>query len=746
MKKVMIIGADSRGMSLLKLLHGASGFDVVAVVDVDEQAPGVQLAQKWGIAAASDWRPWMAEPLDLIIETTGRADVLEEIRRLAPEGANIVPSAVAQMMAELVEEKGALIAKLKSEAARRALIFHSSHDGMIVVDEYGYITDMNQSAAELLEVDKDKVIGKHILTVLPSSGLPRVLETRQTEFHQEVELANGKKLITTRIPIIDDNGKLFGALAVFKDITELVALAEEITDLKEVRMMLEAIIYSSEEAISVVDENGNGILINPAYTRLTGLTEEDVIGKPATADIAEGESMHIFGCILERGTSSEEAISVVDENGNGILINPAYTRLTGLTEEDVIGKPATADIAEGESMHMQVLKTRRPVRGARMKVGPKNRDVIVNVAPIIVDGVLKGSVGVIHDVSEIQRLTAELNRARQIIRTLEAKYSFADIVGESEEMKVAIEQAKLAAKTPATILLRGESGTGKELFAHAIHNASDRKYNKFIRVNCAAIPETLLESELFGYEEGAFSGARRGGKRGLFEEANNGSIFLDEIGELSASTQAKLLRVLQEREIVRVGGTKPIPINVRVIAATNVNLEKAIAEGAFREDLYYRLNRMPIYIPPLRARKEDIPALCRRLIQKLNQDYGRNVEGVTDEAMAKLLAYDWPGNVRELENVLGRAMIFMKFHEVMIDATHLPPLASPSSVPAHRVETEEEIRPLEEMVSRYEASLIEQALRRHRGNKTAAARALGISVRNLYYKLEKYGLDKNIMQ
>ncbi len=684
---MMLIGADSRGTSLLKLLHGASGFEVVAVVDVDEHAPGVQLAQKWGIAAASDWRPWMAEPLDLIIETTGRADVLEEIRRLAPEGANIVPSAVAQMMAELVEEKETLIAKLKSEAARRALIFHSSHDGMIVVDEYGYITDMNQSAAELLEVDKDKVIGKHILTVLPSSGLPRVLETRQTEFHQEVELANGKKLITTRIPIIDDNGKLFGALAVFKDITELVALAEEITDLKEVRMMLEAIIYSSEEAISVVDENGNGI-----------------------------------------------------------LINPAYTRLTGLTEEDVIGKPATADIAEGESMHMQVLKTRRPVRGARMKVGPKNRDVIVNVAPIIVDGVLKGSVGVIHDVSEIQRLTAELNRARQIIRTLEAKYSFADIVGESEEMKVAIEQAKLAAKTPATILLRGESGTGKELFAHAIHNASDRKYNKFIRVNCAAIPETLLESELFGYEEGAFSGARRGGKRGLFEEANNGSIFLDEIGELSASTQAKLLRVLQEREIVRVGGTKPIPINVRVIAATNVNLEKAIAEGAFREDLYYRLNRMPIYIPPLRARKEDIPTLCRHLIQKLNQDYGRNVEGVTDEAMAKLLAYDWPGNVRELENVLGRAMIFMKFHEVMIDATHLPPLASPSSVPAHRVETEEEIRPLEEMVSRYEASLIEQALRRHRGNKTAAARALGISVRNLYYKLEKYGLDKNIMQ
>lgn len=687
MKNVIIIGADSRGTSLLKLLHEASGFDVVAVIDVDDNAPGLQLARKWGIAVGRDWRPWMDEPLDLIIETTGKADVLEAIRQRAPKGANIVPSAVARMMAELVEEKEALIAKLKSEAARRALIFHSSHDGMIVVDEYAYITDMNESAAQLLGVDKDEVVGRHILSVLPSSGLPRVLKTRQTEFHQEVELANGKKLIATRIPIIDDSGKLFGALAVFKDITELVALAEEITDLKEIRMMLEAIIHSSEEAISVVDENGNGI-----------------------------------------------------------LINPAYTRLTGLTEEDVIGKPATADIAEGESMHMQVLKTRRPVRGARMKVGPKNRDVIVNVAPIIVDGVLKGSVGVIHDVSEIQRLTAELNRARQIIRTLEAKYSFADIIGESEEMKVAIEQAKLAAKTPATILLRGESGTGKELFAHAIHNASDRKYNKFIRVNCAAIPETLLESELFGYEEGAFSGARRGGKRGLFEEANNGSIFLDEIGELSAGTQAKLLRVLQEREIVRVGGTKPIPINVRVIAATNVNLEKAIADGTFREDLYYRLNRMPIYIPPLRARKEDIPALCRHLIQKLNQDYGRNVEGVTDEAMARLLAYDWPGNVRELENVLGRAMIFMKFHEVMIDVSHLPPLSAPSAAPAVRPETEGEFRPLDEMLGRYEAQLLEEALQRHRGNKTAAARALGISVRNLYYKLEKYNIVKNGMQ
>ncbi|MBA2873390.1 sigma-54 interaction domain-containing protein [Thermaerobacillus caldiproteolyticus] len=690
MKKVLIVGAGKGGTALLQILQKATIIQVVAVADINEQAPGIQLAQKMGIPTGTDWRAFLTEGIDLIIETTGEKHVFEEIRKRSDPHTVVVPGMVARMIAELIEEKEALIAKLKSETTRRDLIFNATHDGMIVVDEFAYITDINDSAAEMIEVDKTKAIGKHILEVIPTSRLPRVLKTKQTEFHQELKLDNGRKIITTRVPMVDESGKLFGALAVFKDVTEFVRLAEEITNLKEIRMMLEAIIHSSEEAISVVDEHGNGI-----------------------------------------------------------LINPAYTRITGLTEEEVIGKPATADIAEGESMHMQVLKTRRPVRGVRMKVGPKNRDVVVNVAPIIVDGVLKGSVGVIHDVSEIQRLTNELNRARQIIRTLEAKYSFADIIGTSEEMTVAIEQAKLAAKTPVTILLRGESGTGKELFAHAIHNASDRKYNKFVRVNCAALSETLLESELFGYEEGAFSGAKRGGKRGLFEEANNGSIFLDEIGELSANTQAKLLRVLQEREIVRVGGTKPIPINVRVIAATNVNLEKAISEGTFREDLYYRLNRMPIYIPPLRARKQDIPALCHHLIQKLNQDYGRNVEGLTEEAIHYLLSYDWPGNVRELENVLGRAMIFMKFHEVLIDVKHIPPLKIPHAEHDRHEDSllnGEEIRPLDEMMEQYEAHLIERALQKHHGNKTATAKALGISIRNLYYKLEKYGLAKKYMQ
>ena len=372
--------------------------------------------------------------------------------------------------------------------------------------------------------------------------------------------------------------------------------------------------------------------------------------------------------------SSNEAISVVDENGNGLMINPAYTRITGLTEKDVIGKPATADISEGESMHFKVLQTKKTFRGVRMKVGPKRKDVVVNVAPVIVNGKVKGSVGVIHDVSEIKALTAELQRARQIIRNLQAKYTFDDIIGNSPQMKLALDQAKIGAKTPATVLLRGDSGTGKELFAHAIHNESDRKNNKFIRVNCAAIAESILESELFGYEEGAFSGAKHGGKKGLFEEANLGSIFLDEIGELSLSMQAKLLRVLQENEIVRVGGTKPISIDVRIIAATNVNLEKAIENHSFRKDLYYRLTRLPIYIPPLKERMEDLPLLVNHIILKINQDYGRNVRGISDDALHVLKQYDWPGNVRELENIIGRTMIYMDMNEEIIQKEHIPNL------------------------------------------------------------------------
>jgi PAS domain S-box-containing protein len=686
----MIVGAGKGGTAIFKIIKESEMLNIYAVIDRNLDAPGIKLAKQEGIITGTDWHPFINDPIDIIIEVTGDENVFHELREKKNKNTVLIPGSVAYLVSKLMEEKEELIQKHQYESYLQELIFNATNDGMIVINNHGVVILFNRRAEEMMGIKKEYAIGEHIVEVIPQTRLPLILETRRIESNQEMVLSNGRKIITTRIPIIEENGTLIGALAVFKDITEVVNLAEEITDLKEIQTMLQAIIHSSDDAISVVDENGRGI-----------------------------------------------------------LINPAYSRLTGLTQEEVIGKPANADISEGESMHMKVLKTRRAVRGVPMRVGPNKREVIVNVAPIIVNGKLKGSVGVIHDMSEMKSLSRELNQARQLIRKLEAKYTFEDIIGKSDEMVLAIEQAKLGAKTPATVLLRGESGTGKELFAHAIHNASDRKYNKFIRVNCAAISESLLESELFGYEEGAFSGAMRGGKRGLFEEANNGSIFLDEIGELSANTQAKLLRVLQENEIIRVGGTKPISINVRIIAATNVNLEKGIANGTFREDLYYRLNRMPIHIPPLRKRKEEIPVLCERLIQKINRDYGRNVEGITQAALQQLMEYDWPGNVRELENILGRAIIFMNFHELLIDTHHLPEL--------HRKEGQEPSvflsgdsfktdRPLSEMLDEFEAKIIKHTLQRFKGNKTQTAKALGLSVRNLYYKLEKFNLEKNNTQ
>ncbi|KMO09128.1 MULTISPECIES: sigma-54 interaction domain-containing protein [Bacillus] len=689
MQKVLIIGAGKGGTALLQILMKTKLIRIIAVVDQDPEAQGLQEARRYGIATSSDWKPYITEDIDIIIHTTGDKAVMDELLHEKKEQTIVMPGKLAYMVFQLMEEKQQLIQMLKSQTYKHDRIFNSTHDGMIFIDVNETIILFNQMAEKMVGQKREDVIGRQIKDVVPNTKLPRILETREPEYNQKQLLGKHLQIVTTRLPIIDEGGKLLGALCVFKDITDAVELAEEVTNLKQIRTMLEAIIQSSDEAISVVDENGIGM-----------------------------------------------------------LINKAYTKMTGLSESEVIGKPASTDISEGESMHLKVLGTRRPVRGVRMKVGPNKKDVIVNVAPVIVDGILKGSVGVIHDVSEIKTLTAELNRARQIIRTLEAKYTFDDIIGTSEQMLVALEQAKLGAKTPATILLRGESGTGKELFAHAIHNESDRKYNKFIRVNCAALSESLLESELFGYEEGAFTGARRGGKKGLFEEANNGSIFLDEIGELTQSTQAKLLRVLQEKEIIRVGGAKAISVNVRIIAATNVNIEKAMAEGAFREDLYYRINRYPISIPPLRQRKEDIEALSIRLIEKINQDYGRNVKGLTPNALRALSAYSWPGNVRELENVLGRAMIFLEPHMERIEQQHLPVFESElnekngtqSDFPD--VEGEK----LSQAVEKFEAHVIQKTLENHKFNRTKTAKALGVSIRNLYYKMDKYGLANDGMQ
>ncbi len=443
--------------------------------------------------------------------------------------------------------------------------------------------------------------------------------------------------------------------------------------------------------------------------------------------------------------STQDAISVVNNEGKHIMVNPAYTKITGINTEEILGKEAQYDVAEGESVHLRVLETKSAIEGVTLKLRPTGKIVIAQASPIIVNNKLIGSVAGLKDVTEINKLNDKLQDAKKKIRQLSAKYIFDDIVGESKVFLEAKLQAQKAAKLPVTVLLRGESGTGKELFAHAIHAQSDRKNKQFIRINCAALPESLIESELFGYVEGAFTGAKKGGKKGMFEEANKGTIFLDEISEINLNTQVKLLRVLQEKEINRVGSPISIPVDVRIIAATNTNLEQAVRNGKFREDLYYRLNMFPINIPSLKQRKDDIPLLANEFIKKFNYEYGRNIRGIEEQAVQKLMEYDWPGNVRELENYIGRCIINTSFSEQIIKKSNLPQQNMKAEVAYSSKElSHEEIEDLDNYIAKIEAEYLRNVLNSLDNNKTEAAKKLGISIRSLYYKLDKYGINYDL--
>ncbi len=445
--------------------------------------------------------------------------------------------------------------------------------------------------------------------------------------------------------------------------------------------------------------------------------------------------------------SIQDAISVVDENGIGIMFNKAYYRLTGMVEEDVLHKPAAVDIAEGDSIHMKVLATEKIIKAVPMKVGPYRRDVLVTCAPLIVNGILRGSVGIIQDISEIRALMEELQLTRQKVRQLESRYTFEDIIGNSEPIKEAIRVASLAARTPVNILLRGECGTGKELFAHAIHEVSQRRRKQFLRVNCSALHENLLESELFGYIEGAFTGAHKKGRKGLFEEASGGTLFLDEIGSMSINLQVKLLRVLQEGEILRVGDSRAVSVDVRIITATNADLEALIEIGRFRQDLYYRLNVFPVHIPPLRERKQDIIALANHFLNHLSQDYNRLGVSISPEAEEKLLLYHWPGNVRELKNVIARGLINLKRDQLLLKPKHLMlPIDFRKDKGNKRTVWGERFdyqgKTLAEIKNIWEVKALQAALQKSNYNKTETARMLGISIRSLYDKLKKYKLEE----
>lgn len=565
-------------------------------------------------------------------------------------------------------------------------VLDSVCNGIVVVNYQGVITFFNTAAEKITGLRSEAVIGQKIDDVLLNSGLIRVMETGEAELNQRQNI--GKcEIMTNRTPIIKEN-TVVGAVAIFQDITEFNEVVTQLEDMKRLKSTLESILESMHEGVVVVDKDGLITMLNKAYSEFLAVDPQAVIGKHV-AEVIPNTRMHL----------------VVQE-----------------------GKAEVTDI--------QKIQT--------------NTSVVSRI-PIVKDGEIIGAVGnmIFRDVKDLKSLAGKISKLEseleyykeELFKVYGGKFTFDSIIGNSDTMKGLKEVAAKAAKGKSTVLILGETGTGKELFAHAVHNASRRRQGPFIKINCAALPENLLEAELFGYEEGAFTGARKGGKPGKFELANGGTIFLDEIGEMTLAMQVKLLRVLQERELERLGGTKPVKLDIRVIAATNRDLENMIQQKQFRQDLYYRLNIFTINIPPLRERTEDILPLCRMLFQKINNQVEHWVEGISPEALAMLMQYNWPGNVRELENVLERAINLMD-DEIIITPEHLPPMIKKGNGAKGESGNGDPPSDLADIKENAERQALVRALAAAGGNKSKAAKILGIHRSGFYQKMQKYNLIK----
>lgn len=433
------------------------------------------------------------------------------------------------------------------------------------------------------------------------------------------------------------------------------------------------------------------------------------------------------------------ATIIVDRSGSVVFINDAYLDFLELNREDVIGKDIRSITPHTRTV--EVLKTGRELMYYDLTIKNDRHAGVACSVPIFKDGQIDGVLAYsMFNPFWDNRLKNRVRKSLKKKQTEEhytARYNFGMILGEDEAFcKIKSLARKVAYHEDITVLLTGESGTGKELFAQAIHNFSKRSQYPFVRVNCAGIPENLLESELFGYEEGAYTGARKKGKPGKFEIANYGTIFLDEIGEMPLSMQSKLLIFLQEREIERLGGERPVRINVRVIAATNRSLEKMLEENTFREDLYYRLNVVRLEIPPLRSRKDDIPLLAEQLTKKMSNNLEMNICSVSPEALGVLMQHPWPGNVRELENILERAIILAGMDQSsIIKRKHI--------YFNNKSEFDEmtELHNLKDLVNEYEKKVITHILKETDNDKAEAAKYLGINPSSLYRKAKKYGIS-----
>ncbi len=550
-----------------------------------------------------------------------------------------------------------------------------SYDGTIIVNYYGIIKEINEIAGRLIGVKPEDAKDKFIYDILPNSRLMNVIRMGETELNQSFEI-NGQTLSVNRAPICEGY-KVVGAVAVLRDISQEAGITDQLIEKESSIQALECVFESMAQGIIVVGTDNVIKLVNNSYENVMGISREELIGRKADSAV-ENSRMHI---VLKTGI---------------------------------------AELAEFQ--------------------GVKGRQVVVSRVPMFKEGRIIGAIGeaIFKDISEVgtilergktllkvnsQGQDSSLKDSKQLI-------TFESIIGRSRSIVSVKNLAAKAAITDATVLIQGESGTGKDLFAQAIHNGSNRCNKKLVAINCAAIPAELLETELFGYDEGAFTGAKKGGKKGKFEIAEGGTLFLDEIGDMPLSMQAKLLRVMQNKTFEHVGGEQVRYCDVRIIAATNKNLLELVEKKIFREDLYYRLNVICLNVPSLRERQEDIGELIDMLMPKMCNNLGILLKQFSPEALALLRSYNWPGNIRELINILEQ-----------IGATVSSILITPKQLPSIVVEQQSSQRKKNsEGVVEDEEKNIQDVLHDTKGNKALAAKILGIHRSTLYEKMKKYNL------
>ena len=464
----------------------------------------------------------------------------------------------------------------------------------------------------------------------------------------------------------------------------------------------------------------------------------------------ELQEISMYKSILEQILENAyEGVVVTDANGKIIMLNNAYANYLGIEAQAAIGKHVT-EVIDNTRVHT-VVQSGIPEFGKLQRIG--SHKAVVTRLPILFNKEVVAGVGIVHyrELQDMKELLDKLNSLESELAQIKEEYAgqrlthytIQDIVGESPQILALKKQIRKAADSNSTVLILGENGTGKELVAHAIHYLSARSNKPFVRINCAAIPADILESELFGYVGGAFTGSNRSGKKGKIEMADGGTLFLDEIGDMSFPMQAKLLRFLQEKEIERLGENKVRQIDVRVLAATNQNLPEQIRNKQFREDLYYRLQVLQLDVPPLRERQKDIALLVRFFIEKFNRIFGKKVQTIAPEVSDILSSYHWPGNIRQLENVLERAFNMVEAEEILPE--HLPvylgELSKPQDVPFPDIATGSRLNTnLANAKQNLERQQIKEILESTRGNKSEAARLMGITRTTLYQKLQKYKL------